>query len=105
VPVGENYPATFVVSTDDSGKRLDQFLTGQIKDTSRARVQHLISEGKVLVNDVAAKASHRLQAGEQIAITGAVALPLAQSQRGPERRQPEQGVSSKLVPSCPSLKA
>jgi len=75
VPVGENYPATFVVSTDDSGKRLDQFLTGQIKDTSRARVQHLISEGKVLVNDVAAKASHRLQAGEQIAITGAVALP------------------------------
>jgi 23S rRNA pseudouridine1911/1915/1917 synthase len=75
VPVAENFPATFVVSFEDSGKRLDQFLASQIEATSRARVQQLISEGKVLVNAAVAKASLRLHGGEQIAITGAVALP------------------------------
>ena len=75
MPVAENFPATFVASSEDSGRRLDQFLAGQIANTSRARVQQLISEGKVLVNDVAVRASHRLQGGERIVITGEVALP------------------------------
>jgi 23S rRNA pseudouridine1911/1915/1917 synthase len=75
VPVADNFPATFVVSFEDSGKRLDQFLASQIESTSRARVQQLISEGKVLVNAALAKASLRLHGGEQIAITGTIALP------------------------------
>jgi 23S rRNA pseudouridine1911/1915/1917 synthase len=60
---------------EDAGKRLDQFLASQIADTSRARVQQLIDQEKVLVNDSAAKASLRLRGGERIAILGEVKSP------------------------------
>ena len=63
------------MSADDSGKRLDQFLAVQIEDTSRARVQQLIAEGKVLVNDAVEKASYRLRGDEQISVTGQIVLP------------------------------
>jgi 23S rRNA pseudouridine1911/1915/1917 synthase len=71
----EAFPKTLLVSTDDAGKRLDQFLAGQLAETSRARVQQLISEEKVLVNNVAAKASARLRGGESIQVLGSAALP------------------------------
>jgi 23S rRNA pseudouridine1911/1915/1917 synthase len=61
--------------TEDAGKRLDQFLVSQIAGTSRARVQQLIDDKKVLVNDDAAKASMRLRGGERIAILGDVKSP------------------------------
>ena len=71
----DTFPKTLVVKTEDAGKRLDQFLVSQIVDTSRARVQQLIDEKKVLVNEEAAKASLRLRGGERIAILGDVELP------------------------------
>jgi len=64
------FPKHFIATLDDAGKRLDQFLVSQIPDTSRARVQQLIDEEKVLVNDDAAKASMRLRGGERVAILG-----------------------------------
>jgi 23S rRNA pseudouridine1911/1915/1917 synthase len=73
----DTFPKTFVATNQDAGKRLDQFLVSQIVDTSRARVQQLINEEKVLVNDDRAKASLRLRGGERIAILGEVkAQPL-----------------------------
>jgi 23S rRNA pseudouridine1911/1915/1917 synthase len=66
------FPKHFVVTLDDAGKRLDQFLVGQIADTSRARVQQLIEQEKILVNDDAVKASLRLRGGERISILGDV---------------------------------
>ncbi len=60
---------------EEAGKRLDQFLVSLIVDTSRARVQQLIDEKKVLVNGEAAKASLRLRGGEQITIVGEVKSP------------------------------
>jgi len=66
------FPKTFIATTEDAGKRLDQFLVSQIADTSRARVQQLIDEKKVLVDDRGAKASLRLRGGERIAILGDV---------------------------------
>ncbi len=68
-------PKTIVATVEDVGKRLDQFLVSQIPDTSRARVQQLIDEEKVLVNDDAAKASLRLRGGERIFILGDVKSP------------------------------
>jgi 23S rRNA pseudouridine1911/1915/1917 synthase len=68
----DTFPKTFVATNEDAGKRLDQFLVSQIVDTSRARVQQLINEEKVLVNDDPAKASLRLRGGERIAILGEV---------------------------------
>ncbi len=62
-------------SSEDAGKRLDQFLTTQIPDVSRVRVQQLIEEKKVLVDAKSAKASLKLRGTEQIEILGDVQLP------------------------------
>jgi len=69
------FPKHFIVTVEDAGKRLDQFLVSQITNTSRARVQQLIDEEKVLVNDDAAKASLRLRGGERISILAEVKSP------------------------------
>jgi 23S rRNA pseudouridine1911/1915/1917 synthase len=71
----DTFPKYLTATAADAGKRLDQFLTAQIPETSRARMQQLISEGKVLVDDTAAKASFRLRGNECISILGAVQLP------------------------------
>jgi 23S rRNA pseudouridine1911/1915/1917 synthase len=71
----DTFPKILVATVEDAGKRLDQFLVSQIADTSRARVQQLIDEKKVQVNDDAAKASLRLRGGERIAILGDVKSP------------------------------
>ena len=71
----DTFPKHFVVNPEGAGKRLDQFLVSQIAETSRARVQQLIDEKKVLVNDSAAKASLRLHGGEWISILGEVKSP------------------------------
>ena len=71
----EPFPISISVAPADVGKRVDQFLTAQLRETSRRRVQQLIAEGKVLVNDTAAKASRRLRGGEHVVVLGAVELP------------------------------
>ncbi len=58
-----------------SGQRLDQWLVSQLPDISRARVQHLIEQRKIVVNGSVPKASLRLHGGEEIVITGKVELP------------------------------
>jgi len=71
----DTFPKTLVATIEDAGKRLDHFLVSQIATTSRARIQQLIDEEKVLVNDRAAKISLRLRGGEVIAILGDVKSP------------------------------
>jgi len=73
--MGEPFPLSYSATTDDAGKRLDQFLATQLPDTSRARVQQLIAELKVLVEDAPAKASLRLRGGERITVLGTVQPP------------------------------
>jgi 23S rRNA pseudouridine1911/1915/1917 synthase len=70
-----DFPQTLVVTAADSGKRLDHFLVSQLADSSRARLQQLISEAKVLVNEVTAKPSLRLRGGERITILGEAKIP------------------------------
>lgn len=67
--------ATLIVPEEASGRRLDQWLASQLPDASRVRIQQLIEQKKVLVNGKLAKASSRLRGGEEVAVTGAVALP------------------------------
>jgi 23S rRNA pseudouridine1911/1915/1917 synthase len=79
VPVIEESepPTVFEASEEDAGQRLDHFLVARIPDVSRVRVQHLVEQGKVLVNDRPAKASLKLKGSEQIEIIGTVeAAPL-----------------------------
>jgi 23S rRNA pseudouridine1911/1915/1917 synthase len=60
-------PAIFAVTADAAGQRLDQFLAPHL-DVSRARVQEIIADQKVLVNDAPAKASLKLRGGERITV-------------------------------------
>jgi len=71
----DTFPKTLVATLEDVGKRLDQFLVSHIANTSRARIQQLIDEEKVLVDDDAAKASLRLRGGERISILAEVKSP------------------------------
>ena len=60
----------------DAGKRLDLFLTEQLPESSRARIQAWIRGGRVEVDGTAAKASVRLRGGETIQVDPAPAPPL-----------------------------
>ncbi|MDT8069793.1 MAG: RluA family pseudouridine synthase [Terriglobia bacterium] len=71
----DRYPRDFAAATDDAGSRLDQFLVTRIGDVSRARVQQLIEEGKIVVNGKPAKPSLRLKGGQTITLLGPVELP------------------------------
>ena len=66
--------AQFKATTEDVGQRLDHFLALRL-DVSRARVQQLIFEQKVLVNSEPAKASLKLRGGERITVVGPAARP------------------------------
>jgi 23S rRNA pseudouridine1911/1915/1917 synthase len=68
--VSEQFPIMIDVAAEDAGKRLDQFLAVRMESVSRARVQQLISEEKVLVNEAAAKASRKLRGGETVCVLG-----------------------------------
>jgi len=63
-------PSLVAVASDEAGKRLDQFLATRLNSVSRARVQEMIAEGKVLVNEAPAKASLKLRGGERIRVLG-----------------------------------
>ncbi|MGA2346596.1 MAG: RluA family pseudouridine synthase [Candidatus Sulfotelmatobacter sp.] len=70
----EAFPVLIGAGPDDAGQRLDQFLASHL-DVSRARVQQLISQEKVLVNDEPAKASLKLRGGERISVLGSAERP------------------------------
>jgi 23S rRNA pseudouridine1911/1915/1917 synthase len=66
----ESFPILISVVPEDADKRLDQFLATRLDSVSRARVQEMIAEGKVLVNDAPTKASLKLRGGERISVLG-----------------------------------
>jgi 23S rRNA pseudouridine1911/1915/1917 synthase len=70
-----NLIQTLRVPTEDSGKRLDQWLVAHLPDVSRVRVQQLIEQNKVSIKGATPKPSLRLRGGEEITVTGAVELP------------------------------
>ncbi len=65
-----SFPITLRAAAPDAGKRLDHFLVLQLPDLSRARIQQLITENHILVNESATKPSLRLRGDEQITILG-----------------------------------
>ena len=71
----QTYPQQWTVEADAAGQRLDQYLTAKLADTSRARIQQLIAEKKIRVNNDDARPSLRLRGAELISILGPVAVP------------------------------
>ncbi len=63
------------VTPDDAGRRLDQFLVSHLPEVSRARVQELIAQEKVLVNGAPTKPSLKLRGDETIEILGPAERP------------------------------
>jgi 23S rRNA pseudouridine1911/1915/1917 synthase len=76
-------PQQFHAAAEHAGKRLDQFLAAQIPDISRARVQEMIAQEKVLVDGKPARPALRLRGGETIEI-------LAPAERPPLRATAEE---------------
>lgn len=59
---------SLIVPIDSDGKRLDAYLAANIEGWSRARLQKLIDDGEILVNERPAKSSHKLRAGDAVEI-------------------------------------
>jgi 23S rRNA pseudouridine1911/1915/1917 synthase len=68
------HPEQLTTSAGAAGQRLDQFLAAHL-DVSRARVQQLIVQEKILLNGTPPKASYKLSGGEQITILGPAERP------------------------------
>lgn len=67
--------STYVITEGDRDKRIDAFLALQVKDLTRSRVQSLIKEGHVKVNDLTPKSSYRLRNGDSIRLSIPPAVP------------------------------
>ncbi|CAN5827549.1 RluA family pseudouridine synthase [soil metagenome] len=66
--VGENSSFILHPSSIDLGKRLDAFLSEKIESWSRSRLQRLIDDGDISVNQTQAKSSYKLRADDVIEI-------------------------------------
>jgi 23S rRNA pseudouridine1911/1915/1917 synthase len=64
----DNESLTFIVAEADVDSRLDTYLAARIPNWSRARLQRLIENEDVLVNDKKAKPSYRLRLADQIEV-------------------------------------
>jgi 23S rRNA pseudouridine1911/1915/1917 synthase len=60
----------FSVDVEDAGTRLDHYLVAHLPDVSRARVQALIDDEKILVDGKGSKPSYKLRGGETIEVVG-----------------------------------
>jgi 23S rRNA pseudouridine1911/1915/1917 synthase len=66
---------TLIRVPEDAGTRLDQFLTRKLENVSRSRVQQLILEEKVLLDNKPTRASYKLCGGEIITVLGEAQRP------------------------------
>ena len=66
----DSFPTIVEATEEDAGKRLDQFLVSHLPDVSRARIQQLIAQELVVINNARAKASQRLRGDETVRILG-----------------------------------
>lgn len=65
----ESATQVLIVPLEAKGERLDQFLSARLEGVSRSRLQDLISEGLVRVNEKSAKPSLKLRGGEKLEVT------------------------------------
>jgi 23S rRNA pseudouridine955/2504/2580 synthase len=56
------------VSSDDAGRRLDNFLMSRLKDVPRSRIYRIIRKGEVRVNKGRIKPDYRLKTGDDVRI-------------------------------------
>lgn len=64
----ESSSLTFEASTEEAGKRIDAYLAEKIDGWSRVRLQRLIDDGDVLVNDRTVKPSYKIRSADVIEV-------------------------------------
>ena len=57
---------TLTVDSEDAGKRLDAYVSSQIKDLSRNYAESLIEEGRITVDGEAQAKKYKVKAGQQV---------------------------------------
>ena len=57
-----------LISSNQSGQRLDKFLFHEFKDISRSAIQNLIIDGEILINDQVVKTGYKIKENDQISI-------------------------------------
>jgi 23S rRNA pseudouridine1911/1915/1917 synthase len=67
----------FTASAADAGRRLDLFLASRLPEVSRTRIQELIDQGHVRVDQRLPRRAHRMAAGEAVEIEVLPRPPLA----------------------------
>jgi 23S rRNA pseudouridine1911/1915/1917 synthase len=67
---------TFEITPELDGQRLDLALRHLLPDQSRSYLQRLVADGKVTVNARPTKSSHRLRAGDTVAVEIPPPVPL-----------------------------
>jgi len=60
--------ATYTITAEEAGTRLDAFLASQVDGWSRSRLTTAISDGDVLVNGKEAKPSYKVRDGDEIEV-------------------------------------
>jgi 23S rRNA pseudouridine1911/1915/1917 synthase len=63
---------SLIMSTNETGQRLDQAIAKLLPHLSRTRIQQWIKDGLVLVNGATFQCKHRLFGNEQVEIFGAI---------------------------------
>jgi len=58
----------FTASAEDAGRRLDLYLASRLPELSRTRIQELIDQGRVHVNERLARQAQRVMAGDVVDI-------------------------------------
>ncbi len=77
-PASDEQPlSTLVVPSENAGTRIDQYLVAHVGDVSRAGIQQLLRDHRILLDGKPAKASLRLRGGETIIVLRAMIAPQA----------------------------
>jgi 23S rRNA pseudouridine1911/1915/1917 synthase len=69
LPPGNSSQIELVVSANEARLRLDQFLAKQLPEFSRSRLQELIRDGFVRLNNATSRPSQIVRSGDQIQLT------------------------------------
>lgn len=60
--------ASYIITSEEAGQRLDKFLVIKLADLSRSKIQKLIKAGQVLVNGKPAPVHQFLKVGDQVTV-------------------------------------
>ena len=58
-----------IAEPEDKGTRIDKYLSRELEDVSRSRIQKLLDDGDITVDDKCVKSNYKLNGTEHITIT------------------------------------